>query len=278
MSSLSFLRLLNYVVLLTATLPHCYGKVGKTTSHISSIYINTPDSSVKAFVTDRKQEKTTVGRMYFWYSANQLCYSNGSYSGRLLHGQYSSFYPNHFLLSQGQFSNGLKQGSWKRWFSNGSIHEIINYRNGLLHGAYELYSPNGHLEQRIYYRDGVRAGKTTFFSQDGKDSVILYKKGVPVVKKDGRREIVAGGKTRVKNDSIKKEGRWRLGNGSKTRVKNDSVKKDGRRKFGDKNKSRDSLKIDSSPDKLKRQRKLKWNFGTDSAHTPVSRVPTPGSK
>jgi hypothetical protein len=161
-------------------LPNCYAKVGKQSAHISSIYINTPDSSIKASVTDQVEKKPAVGRYYHWYASNQLCVTNGAYSGKLLHGNYSSFYSNHFLQSQGQFSKGLKDGRWKRWLPDGSIHEIIHYKNGLLNGPYDIYSPDGRLQQRIYYRNGVRAGKTIFFSQDGSDSVILYRKGVPV--------------------------------------------------------------------------------------------------
>ena len=201
------MRTLTYIILLCLGLSNCYAKVGKSAKHISSIYINTPDSSVKASITDQPREKLHNGRFYHWYAANQVCVTNGAYSGKLLHGTYSSFFSNHFLQAQGEFRYGLKDGCWKRWLSDGSIHEIIHYKNGLLNGTYDIYSPDGKLQQRIYYRDGLRAGKTIFFSQDGKDSVILYKKGIQVVKKErGTRN-----------------GEWGTGNGESNERKGDST-------------------------------------------------------
>jgi hypothetical protein len=231
------------------TLPQCYAKVGKAKNRISSIYINTPDSSIKATITDQAEKHPVNERTYHWYSANQVCHSRGEYSGKLLHGMYSSFYPNHFLLAKGQFSYGLKDGCWKRWLPDGSLYEIVHYKNGLLNGTREIYSPNGQLRERIYYRKGVRAGKTTIFSQDGRDSVILYKKGSPVVKRDGRREMGGGSKTRVKKDSLKRDGRSEMGDGGKT---------------------------DSAKAKSRSIRKWKWRSQNDS--TPVSHLPSPISQ
>lgn len=224
------MKTLTVLLVLCAALTECSAKAGKGGAHVSSIYINTPDSSVKASVTDQPGKSIQTGRTYHWYASNQLCVTNGAYSGRLLHGLYSSFYPNHFLLSQGQFCSGLKDGCWKRWLPDGSLHEVIHYKNGQLHGTYELYSSSGYLMQRIYYRKGARAGKTTIFSQDGNDSVIVYKNGAPKETKDARRKKsrLDSGRDDKKNksDSVKKKGRLDSARDDK-KNKSDSVKKPG---------------------------------------------------
>lgn len=156
----------------------------------SPVYINSPDSSVYAnAITNVIKRKPKIGHAYYWYKMNSILSSDGGFSGRLLHGSYTSYFHNHNLKCQGTFDRGLKQGVWTTWFSNGKVSERTHYSNGLVDGARELYDSLGFLTMRIYYRNGVRAGKTTIFSQVHADSVIRYKKGVAV-------------KPKVKNDSV----------------------------------------------------------------------------
>src|ERR1044071_2693369 len=84
------------------------------------IYINCADSSVHANVVVVSEKiKVNETSVYHWYSKNTIQHTCGGYSGKLLHGTYESFYPNHNLLSKGQFSKGLKEGLWISWFANG---------------------------------------------------------------------------------------------------------------------------------------------------------------
>lgn len=273
------MKTLIYILLLCGLGINSFGKPQNNRAHTTSIYINTPDSSIKASITDQAEKKLYTGRFYHWYASNQLCVTNGAYSGRLLHGTYSSFHPNHYLLSQGQFRMGLKDGCWKKWLPDGSIHEIIHYKNGQLDGAYELYSPRGFLMQRIYYRKGRRAGKTTIFSQDGQDSVILYKKGVPVIKV--RRSDTGTDSA----DSAKTNKSGKLNNRKKDSVSSDSIrdtKKTKRRlnwlpeNDSAKKRSADSVHHDTIVHKKKRSQKVKRFFRNDS--TPVSDLQSPNSR
>lgn len=148
------------------------------------IYINSPDSSVHAHVMNNSDAcKANQDLRYHWYSKNTILSTDGGFSGRLLHGSYTSFYSNNNLKSKGEFSKGLKNGTWISWYTNGGIRERTVYKNGVLHGTQELFDSTGFLRMRIYYRNGARAGKTTIFSQNNSDSVIRYKKG-HVVKND----------------------------------------------------------------------------------------------
>lgn len=192
------------IILLLLAHPAGSALCAKSNPSATSIYINSPDSSVHAYITAQTTNLTAkCGYVYYWYASNQLCYTDGGYSGRLLHGIYSSYYPNHFLLAQGNFKLGLKDGCWKRWFSNGMVHEIVHYNRGKLDGSYEVYASSGELLMRMYYRNGVRAGKTKIFSQGKTDSVIRYKKGVPVVPKKDRKKDKLNKQDTVSPDSSK---------------------------------------------------------------------------
>lgn len=173
----------------------------------SPVYINSPDSSVHAHVVNTASAcKPQMGRRYYWYNMNTIISSEGGFSGRLLHGNYTSYFHNHNLKSQGNFENGLKHGIWINWFVNGRVKERTRYSHGLVDGHRELYDSTGHLSTRMYYRNGQRAGKTKIFRQDGTDSTIRYKNGVEVIPD-------------VKNDSV---GRAKMQK-RKREVKTDSV-------------------------------------------------------
>jgi hypothetical protein len=150
-------------------------------SRTSAIYINSPDSSVHAHVLEeREPRRVDPSARYYWYNRNSIFSSQGGFSGRLLHGTYTSYYAGKGLQCKGEFFKGLKTGTWLRWYNNGMISERLQFRDGLLHGAAEYFDTTGVLTMRIYYRKGARAGKTTIFSQDNRDSVIRYKNGVVV--------------------------------------------------------------------------------------------------
>jgi len=170
----------------------------------SPVYVNSPDSSVHALaITNGVKCKPKMGRSYYWYNMNSILSSDGGFSGRLLHGAYTSYFHNHNLKCQGVFDRGLKQGTWTTWFLNGKVSERTHYSNGVVDGSRELYDSLGHLTMRIYYRNGIRAGKTIIFSQTGADSVIRYKNGVAVKHKTGNDSVMTEKKRRrVKNISV----------------------------------------------------------------------------
>ena len=172
------MKWLIYFSLLISTGTACHGRTNFHKLTTSPIYINTPDSSVKAYTLNANAcTKTREGRIYYWYGNNSIHSTENGFSGRLLHGKYTSFYADHNLRSQGVFDHGVKTGAWITWYPTGIVHETFHYSRGKLNGAYEAYDPSGKLLLRIYYRNGARHGKTTFFSQEKSDSVIRYKKG-----------------------------------------------------------------------------------------------------
>ena len=155
------------------------------------VYINYSDYSVHASVLfDSRKIHPKIGYNYYWYSDNDIKQTDGGFDGKLLHGEYKSFYLYKNLKEQGNFSYGLKQGLWKTWYDNGKIHELIHYKNSLEHGSYEKYDESGNLISKSNFKNGTRNGKM-FFYQNGKiDSIVNYKNGKVIssacAKKSGR--------------------------------------------------------------------------------------------
>jgi hypothetical protein len=114
---------------------------------------------------------------YFWYSANQIQNTQGGYSGKLLNGDYRSYYLNKNLMEQGTFSAGLKDGAWKSWTANGILREIISWRDGLVTGEFSKYDDKGKLLISGRYKNGVMDGPIQ--SAGAGDTVITtwYKAG-----------------------------------------------------------------------------------------------------
>jgi len=68
---------------------------------------------------------------YFWYRASQVHATQGGYSGQLLNGLYTEYYPNRNLKEQGVFKKGLKDGLWKSWNKDGTLNQAINWNKGV---------------------------------------------------------------------------------------------------------------------------------------------------
>lgn len=68
--------------------------------------------------------------VYYWYSANIIHNTQGGFSGKLLNGQYTEYYPDKNLREQGEFKNGLKDGIWKSWNDDGILTATTNWKRG----------------------------------------------------------------------------------------------------------------------------------------------------
>jgi hypothetical protein len=188
-----------------------------------AVYLNFPDSSVHAFALKHDGgHKPKQGHRYYWYSNNSIISADGSFSGRLLHGTYTSYYPDHNLLQQGEFEHGLKKGLWTKWYDGGIVKERAHFSNGLLDGVYELYDAAGLLVARIHYRNGLRDGKTITYRSNQPDSIVRYRKGHLVVNREKQDSVKTG---HPKNKGNKLKMRWHKSAGKDSIVNQDSAKK-----------------------------------------------------
>ncbi|MFC1226708.1 toxin-antitoxin system YwqK family antitoxin [Pedobacter sp. BG31] len=131
-------------------------------------YVQRPEIGLGTIKSDRN---------YAWYSGNQIRYTQGGYSGKLLDGVYNEFYDTKGLKTQGLYQMGLKTGKWKNWGEDGKLDSIINYSSGKANGKFEKYDQEGALSERGTYRDGQLNGKLEKRISADSIQVVRYKKG-----------------------------------------------------------------------------------------------------
>lgn len=128
--------------------------------------------------SDEQPNTIDAKKKYHWYSNNQIKITQGGYSGKLLHGNYSEFYFNNNLKEQGQFAMGLKVGEWKNWSIQGTLVEKTNFKEGVLEGDFYRYNGLGELSESGYYKNGNLHGKLTKYFAKDSVSITKYKNGV----------------------------------------------------------------------------------------------------
>ena len=128
-------------------------------------------------VDDKAPSNIAEDRLYTWYRADSILVTRGSYSGKLLHGDYLELFPNRALKQKGKYSNGLKEGKWQSWFQNGERESVITWNNGVKVGKFELYNAEGKLQKNGNYKAGKEDGEFSDFQPNGKTHKITYKQG-----------------------------------------------------------------------------------------------------
>lgn len=176
-------RLILIVLFVFSTLqlfPQTPTKQGKT----YTININNKDESVQLSVLSKKvQLNTNKDLTYYWYASNKLMKTQGGYDGKLLHGQYVSFYLFNNLKEKGKFKKGLKNGEWLSWYENGKIKEVANWKNGLRKGKYQLYNEAGELVTEGYYKQDKQQCLWTNYQSGKIVSQKKYRKGLEIIPK-----------------------------------------------------------------------------------------------
>ncbi len=105
-----------------------------------------------------KEIKTNDYFIYSWYHRNAVHRTQGSYSGSLLHGEYTAYYKGNILQSKGEFIWGIKDGVWLYWRKDSSLEKQENWKKGLLEGKVTLYNYQGQDSLYIPYHKG-KVGK-----------------------------------------------------------------------------------------------------------------------
>src|SRR6218665_1209092 len=89
-----------------------------------TVYVNYPSYSVKAEVSTLPSKFRAIKELeYYWYYSNRIMHTQGGCEGKLLNGQFTSFYISNSLKEKGTFKQGLRNGEWICWFDNGMISE-----------------------------------------------------------------------------------------------------------------------------------------------------------
>jgi len=180
---------------------------------------------------------------YYWYGANDVKRTKGGYSGKLLHGAYTEYYPNKDLKGQGMFRYGLKHGEWKSWHQSGEYDEISYWKHGMKHGLARFYNDKGELIRESNYKNDELHGKTKVYDINSIE-IIKYRHGrahIKVKEKKhflGRYKKESANQLKVDKKKAKIDRRWQklkdFFNIKETKQKNeieDKKKKEDRKEY-----------------------------------------------
>ncbi len=122
---------------------------------IQTLYLNSKDSVVRFQVlTDSKKVKYLPVLTYWWYKSNAILKTTGGADGKLLGGEYVSFYPDNNLKEKGHFLKGVKDELWITWFPDGKIQEQVSWKKGVMHGERIVFDKDGNKLTSEKYRKG----------------------------------------------------------------------------------------------------------------------------
>lgn len=159
-------------------------KIKVKATHTESV--KTEDGYAKVIILDRSNNKLKAKEscIYFWFLNNDIHYSNGGYSGKLLHGTYTEYYANNNLKEKGQFNYGMKTGKWRKWYSNGVMKSCTEYCNGVKNRQYREYDEKGNLKISAKYKKGLLQGNYFLYSSGKPISKTFYRNGKEIIKKE----------------------------------------------------------------------------------------------
>lgn len=115
------------------------------TDVLNKVVLNKSDT-IYQFYTNKptgNKPKVRESDYYYWFKADTILVTRNGFDGKLLHGEYKSFYPNKNLKESGLFEYGLKQGEWKNWYSNGELQSVCRWRAGKKEGEFREFTQNG---------------------------------------------------------------------------------------------------------------------------------------
>lgn len=145
---------------------------------ISTFYLSLADETIKAqAISEKTTIKAEQNKIYYWYSHNNIHQTQGGYDGRILHGEYSSFYLSNQLKEKGRFYKGLKHQRWTLWYENGKLHEVYHWKKGMLNGLHQVYNEQGILVLEENYDDGILDGKQKVFENGKLKSTKCFEDG-----------------------------------------------------------------------------------------------------
>lgn len=141
------------------------------------IRIDSADRSYIFQVTDHNRQ-TALYDFYYWFKSGRIHQTQGSYYGKLLHGDYKVVDRDRHLLEEGQFKKGKKKGLWRTWYEDGTLKSTWRKRYWFRNGIYKVadYDANGNKIRSGYENKGLFTGYQVAWQGDS-TLVTRYKKG-----------------------------------------------------------------------------------------------------
>lgn len=168
---------MNKLSLITCMLLVNIGLAQTTKQERYKVYVNYIDYTAKAeVISEQKKIKTVDSLIYSWYGSNKIIKTQGGYTGKLLDGNYNSFYLSNNLKERGTYKKGLYNGKWIIWYENGNLKEITYWRKGLKHGVSKLFNTEGVVEKVAFFKKGREKLKRETKEKQAKNEDHAYNK------------------------------------------------------------------------------------------------------
>ncbi|HYC29798.1 MAG TPA: hypothetical protein VEB42_13290 [Chitinophagaceae bacterium] len=109
----------------------CFSQEVPKTEVTDRVILNKNDSICQFYTAKAPPRfKVNTDAEYTWYTQDTILITQGSFGGKLLHGSFKKFYPNHNLNEEGKYNYGQKDGAWKYWDPDGKLVEVITWKKG----------------------------------------------------------------------------------------------------------------------------------------------------
>lgn len=135
-----------------------------------------------------KTIKKRTDKYYYWYKSRTIQKTHGDYDGKLLDGEFKSFYANKNLKEKGAFSKGLKTGKWISWNTNGEYVAVYQWKRGYKNGQFREYDEKGQIIKCGSYKDDLLNGSVVEYTPDGKNRSVKYDKGEIVIPVENKKQ------------------------------------------------------------------------------------------
>lgn len=146
------IKLFFYTLLLSFSSPGAYSQ-SKDLPIFTRFTIINEDGTKHVFHADNLKYRAVSEKTYTWYSTNMLHTTMGGYSGKLLYGQFTTFFPNKSLSERGNYAFGMKDGIWKSWYENGNLKKESQWLAGIEEGPFIEYNEQGKWRKRGHFKD-----------------------------------------------------------------------------------------------------------------------------
>lgn len=156
-----------------------------------SIITDTTKIVAEIWMPEHHAKKLKTDVYYAWYYRQSIHFTEGDFTGQVLHGEYKLFSKSGNLLIKGYYQKGLKNNTWKYWSLNGDLIKTSEYKNGYQTGYEIIHIENTkELEVRTFkkgklhnktnkFNDGVLVSSTQYKNGTIKKTV-YYKNGVRI--------------------------------------------------------------------------------------------------
>ena len=153
-------------------------------SRPNRMVINHGDSTIRFYTIDPKRSvREKSGSMYSWFIGGKIKNSQGSYTGKLLHGKVEIIGPDSGLLENGRYKMGRKRGAWRKWYTTGELFQERYFRKGWIHGVTREFNESGEVQKLTRFSFGKKDGKQKEFLKRSLLAKRKYRKGLLIWEK-----------------------------------------------------------------------------------------------